>query len=56
MFLIINEDGEITKTEKITAEDLYSCDMGVISIIDISGNQPVTYFEESWIGIDNWGE
>ena len=54
MFLIIDEAGTVMRTEGITDNDLSACDDGYISIIDISGNQPVQFFDGDWHGINNW--
>lgn len=58
MFLIIDESGDIKKAENITDDDMLACDSGIISIVRIKGsikcNQPVEFFEDDWVGINNW--
>jgi hypothetical protein len=54
MFLIAQEDGTVSKTETISEDDIKQCNNEYISIIDISGNQPVQFFNGDWRGINNW--
>jgi len=44
MFLFIFEDGSIKTTEKVSIEDMKSCDDGILDIIDVSGDVPLQYY------------
>ena len=48
MYLYIFEDGEVKKATTISKEDKESCDMGILDIIDISGDEPKQYYEGEW--------
>lgn len=56
MYLIINEDGEITKTEKIEDKDgiMDAVDGGIFDLVDIDDkNNPIYYYKGEWHEIED---
>jgi hypothetical protein len=53
MYLIILEDGEIRKTNEIEDDTYQNCDDGVCDLIDISGKEPLGYFQGEWVEIQS---
>lgn len=51
MFLYVLEDGEIMCTCGIQDGDKESCDAGILTMIDISGNIPKMYYADEWHNI-----
>ena len=54
MYLIINEDGGASKTEKLTEDQLEAEDMGFIDIFDISDpDSPLRRLRSIWMPVED---
>ena len=53
MFIIIDEDGTVFKTENLTDDDFLSCENGTLSIINTE-TQKEYYRDGEWCEILNW--
>jgi len=48
MYILILEDGEALKCDKVQEDDLQGSDDGYLLIIDISGDGPTVYDNGEW--------
>ena len=48
-YLYIFEDGEVKVSAKFSDSERDSCEAGILEVIDISGEIPVTYYEGVWL-------
>lgn len=55
MYILISEDGEVFKCEKLTEDDFNAADGGILNIIDVSGD-PDEYYDGKWTGVKQWGD
>ena len=53
MYLIIFEDGTLSKTDVLNDEDLESHEAGFLDILYISDNEPKEYHNGEWFDIPN---
>lgn len=54
MYLIIFEDGNITKTTKINSDHIESCNDGYLDIVDITDrDHPKEYIDDKWREVDS---
>ncbi len=53
-YIIIDETGEVYKTNKITDEDKNACDDGLLDIIDCKEFK--SYYQREWHEIQKWEE
>jgi len=57
MYILIFENGEVKKTATINSNDMIAVDDGILDIIDISGDEPKTYYNGVWHdleSVDTW--
>jgi len=52
MYLYIAEDGALNKSADFDETDQEMCDMGILDVIDLHGENPKQYFEGEWHDID----
>jgi len=53
MYVYIFEDGQIKTASTFDDDDMASCDMGVIDVIDISGEKPKQYHNNNWHDLES---
>ena len=56
MYIYIFEDGEVKKGDTFGHGDMDSCDDGILDVIDISGDQPMQYYDNEWHDIPSADE
>ena len=57
MYLIIFEDGSISKSDSVGISELEAADDGILDLIDISASDsPFRYYDGEWSELDYFGE
>lgn len=51
-YIYIFEDGEIQKGSTFSENDKISVDDGILDVIDISGDEPKTWYKGEWHDIE----
>lgn len=47
-YLVIDEEGSVSITDRVTDDMVNACDEGVMEVICISTPVPVTYYNNKW--------